>query len=90
MSLSICFGYDSSEPSGRGQKNVLVIQNVCAVNNYFIGFTEYLLFVKAVAEVCLRPVILLLIFTTRCNVFLCFWLTFPKQHIKEYVKTLCI
>ena len=29
---------------------------------------------KAVTEVCLRPVILLLIFTTRCNLFLSFWL----------------
>ena len=45
---------------------------------------------KAVTEVCLRPVILLLIFTTRCNLFLSFWLTFPNQHIKENVKTLCI
>ena len=43
---------------------------------------------KAVTEVCLRPVILLLIFTTRCNLFLSFWLTFPNQHIKENVKTL--
>ena len=47
MSLSICFGYDSSEPSGRGQKDVLVILNVCVIINYFIGFTEYLLFVQS-------------------------------------------
>ena len=31
---------------------------------------------KAVTEVCLRPVILLLIFTTRCNLFMSFWLRF--------------
>ena len=40
---------------------------------------------KAVTEDCLKPVILLLIFTTRCNLFLSFWLTFPNQHIKQKI-----
>ena len=38
---------------------------------------------KAVTEDCLKPVILLLIFTTRCNLFLSFWLTFPKPTYKR-------
>ena len=36
---------------------------------------------KAVREDCLKPVILLLMFTTSCNLFL--YLTFPNQHLKE-------
>ena len=40
---------------------------------------------KAVTEDCLKPVILQLTFTTRCNLFLSFWLTFPNQHIKQKI-----
>ena len=47
VTLSICFGYDSSEPSGRGQKDVLVIRMcVLSLVNCFSGFTEYLVFVQ--------------------------------------------
>ena len=46
MTLPICFGYDSSELSGRRQKDVLVMLNMCIVIIYFISFKQYLLFMQ--------------------------------------------
>ena len=40
--LLICFGCDSSEPSGRGQKDILVIQNVCIVKGKHVHLLESL------------------------------------------------
>ena len=60
----ICFGYDSSEPSGREQKDVLVMQNVCIVIYYFTGFTQYLLYDGYFAINVYNALPLILVFLT--------------------------
>ena len=78
------FGYDSSEPSGRGQKDVLVIYRMCVLS----------LIISLALRTCFsykRGLFEASYFATNMyNALQFIWLTFPNQHIKENVKTLRI
>ena len=77
MTFPIRFRYDSSELSGRGRRTYSLCR-ICVFSLMILLALRSTCFsYKAVSEDCLKPVILFMMFTTRCNLFLSFCLTFP-------------
>ena len=85
MTFPIRFIYDSSELSGRGRRTYSLCSrrtySLCRICVFSLMISLALrstcFSYKAVSEDCLKPVILFMMFTTRCNLFLSFCLTFP-------------